>query len=398
MPKIFFFSRVRCYFFPLHFSRLPFVLSLFLSFSYDLHASFRSLYETDDSIISSVKKASADSYKYMELSKIRLNIQNFVDDDGLNVHLFKGKTGLESVFGYYQHNLGSVSFDRRKNQAIISFHGSKTADDWLSNFKLLSHNVSWGRRGKVHKGFYDIVDSGYQNLVSIIQSNISNHDAGDFEFVFTGHSLGGATSTLAASRFFSEFSSNIFPSVLLKSNQIKVITFSAPCVGDQTFSNWSSEVFHSNLIRFVSNLDPVPSVPMWNEQIGDEIRILFLEKIVGQINSSSSALSDQLNSGGLQPKIDFVKNVSGLVFSFPVELTKSSLAFVAGEALLLSHKIPEIDTLKSAFFEYKLRTFHLPEGSASRDDSQIRKPGEVGFFDTTRNPVMRTILSFFGGY
>ena len=388
------------------------ILTLFLSESI---ASFSILHDLDDSIILEARKAAVESYGYIGLPT---NVNQIIEPE-TQVHVFRGSTGHSNILsgGQFQHPLGTVSIYSNKNRAFIAFHGSENLDDWVSDLLATKQDAPSNLRGKVHRGFHDVVQSGYGNLVNILTENIENPN--EIEFIFTGHSLGGSTSTLAAAQFYSTFS-EIFPESLPSRNQIKVVTFSAPCVGDEDFASHIGQIFGSNLIRFTSNLDIVPTVPIWGSQAGDEIKILFLE----QTSDKFSSAKDKFNQPGFQPKFEVIKDELIPFGSFIFQIGKTGFQVgktVGGKfkteeviqtgieglkiistaskiVLTVSHRVPDIETLFSAFFHYKLRNSIAIEGTEMLDDSQILKPGQVGVFDSVRNPIVRAFLSLFGGY
>ena len=81
----------------------------------------------------------------------------------------------------------------------------------------------------------------------VIAQELKQHPAETL--YLTGHSLGGATATLAAARFSDM---GVLP------QQLQVITFGAPAVGDEAFANYYRN--RMNLSRIVISGDPVKSV------------------------------------------------------------------------------------------------------------------------------------------
>lgn len=374
------------------------ILVVFLVFSKSIIlASFTSLHESDDSIILEARKAAIESYGYINLSRK----VNHLAESEYHVHVFKGSTGHFLLGGTYEHSLGTVSISRQKKRILVAFHGSENLDDWVSDFLATKQNAPNGLNGKVHGGFYDVVQSGYGNIQNILKT-VENFN--EIEFVFTGHSLGGAAATLAAAQFYSNFSSTFLGSIPCK-NQIKIITFSAPCVGDKIFASHIEQIFSSNIARFTSNLDIVPKVPPWGEQAGNEITILFLEQSIDKFSQAK----EKFKQPGLQPKWQVIKNETAPFGTFVFQAGKACLkrdlnsfskaaASGMGIVLAVSHRIPDSETMQSAFFHYKLRNSIVIEGTETQDDSQVLKPGQVGIFDPVRNPFVRAFLSFFGGY
>lgn len=374
------------------------ILVVFLIFAKSvILASFTTLHESDDSIILEAKKAAIESYGYINLSRA----VNHLAESEYQVHVFKGSTGHSLFGGAYEHSLGTISMCRQKSRVLIAFHGSENLDDWISDLLATKQEAPNNLRGMVHRGFYDVVQSGYENILNILRTIDNFHE---IEFIFTGHSLGGATATLAAAQFYSNFSSTFLSSTLRK-NQIKIITFSAPCVGDEIFASYIEQIFSSNIARFTSNLDIVPNIPPWGVQAGDEIRILFLEQSIDKFSQAK----EKFKQPGLQPKWQVVKNEAAPFGAFVFQVGKACLkrdlnsfskaaASGVGIVLTVSHKIPDSETMQSAFFHYKLRNSIVIEGTETQDDSQVLKPGQVGIFDSVRNPLVRAFLSFFGGY
>ena len=119
--------------------------------------------------------------------------------------------------------------------AVLVFRGTSAFETWLSNLNTLQ--AGWDAGGLVHSGFknefYKIWDELNERL-SEIPPNVP--------LFYTGHSLGGAMATLAAS---------LRPPAA-------VYTFGSPKVGDIAFSRSLSEV---PIFRVVNNRDLVTLLP-----------------------------------------------------------------------------------------------------------------------------------------
>ena len=109
----------------------------------------------------------------------------------------------------------------------------------------------------VHRGFNDytrvalfqtpLKEFQGRTAGEVIAQELKQHPAA--MLYLTGHSLGGATATLAAARFSDM---GVLP------QQLQVITFGAPAVGDEAFANHYRN--RMNLSRIVISGDPVKSV------------------------------------------------------------------------------------------------------------------------------------------
>lgn len=127
---------------------------------------------------------------------------------------------------------------------VLAFRG--TEPDELSD--LLADLNAFPDKGM--SGGY--VHNGFQNEVEKIWDAILEHKekhAGCRKFFITGHSLGGAMATIAASRFNCRFNSTVDC----------LYTYGSPRVGTRGFVN-SCKFLH---YRHKNNNDLVTTVPLW---------------------------------------------------------------------------------------------------------------------------------------
>lgn len=126
------------------------------------------------------------------------------------------------------------------NEIVIAFRGTEPDEfaDLKADLNLWPDRAESG--GWVHNGFQNALDEIWNKIFLLIEA----HD--DKQLIFTGHSLGGAMATVAASR--------------CKHLDPKLYTFGSPRVGNADFVNSFKNVKH---YRFVNNNDIVPTVPMW---------------------------------------------------------------------------------------------------------------------------------------
>jgi len=159
---------------------------------------------------------------------------------------------------FSQANLREVHFFDSQNTecyvanndhfAIVAFRGSEI---WKKREKTdlnamvadLKTNIDirltdWEQGGKVHRGFKEALDEVWPDLLP----HIKNLHRKGCKIWMTGHSLGAALATLAASRF---------------GNVQGVYTFGSPRVGDGLFR----ELLKISIYRIVNNDDIVPHIP-----------------------------------------------------------------------------------------------------------------------------------------
>jgi len=118
---------------------------------------------------------------------------------------------------------------------VLVFRGTSTFGDWLSNLNTLP--ADWPQGGLVHRGFMEALEKVWGDVDDWLS-------AIDRPMFYTGHSLGAALATLAASR------STRPPCA--------VYTFGSPRVGN---SDFVATLGNTPVYRVVNNRDIVPNVP-----------------------------------------------------------------------------------------------------------------------------------------
>lgn len=155
----------------------------------------------------------------------------YADISGFDLHLTCG----------YQSGGMQAFVAGAQGVAVVAFRGTETDDpsDLFTdlNFPLTDWAPKGAQQGRVHEGFAgSLSEAFYHSLIAAIP-------AGTHRVLFTGHSLGAALATLAASRYAQ-------PGALY--------TFGSPRVGDATFARSLSHVEHA---RFADCCDMVTRVP-----------------------------------------------------------------------------------------------------------------------------------------
>lgn len=125
--------------------------------------------------------------------------------------------------------------------AIVAFRGTQP-DDWVDLFEISRFIPDSWDVGRVHRGFKSALDVVRPRL-----ENALNGLPRDCKVWFTGHSLGAALATLAATRYADRAAG--------------VYTFASPRVGDEDFTAHVKRLFGSRSIRYVHDHDIVTHVP-----------------------------------------------------------------------------------------------------------------------------------------
>lgn len=130
-------------------------------------------------------------------------------------------------------------FHQELGQYVLAFRGSELTSwkDWFVD--ALVFKQAWLQGGKVHSGFAGALDVIWPDIKESIE-NITS-------IIFTGHSLGGALATLAASR--------------LQSHCQKLVTIGSPAVGNAEFAYSTEKALAGKMARYVNCCDVVCRVP-----------------------------------------------------------------------------------------------------------------------------------------
>ena len=157
---------------------------------------------------------------------------------------------------------------RRGKSILIIFQGSNGLADWADNFKFWKENEKY-RKGslltlagdivgenisvKVHDGFHDQARLAYPCIKTAVDAYMQEIPMEEWDIIVTGHSLGGAVSTMTAFFLTRDFP-EIRPAVTL-------VPHASPRVGNKTFVT-SMNANVGRIVRTVFETDIVTRVPM----------------------------------------------------------------------------------------------------------------------------------------
>jgi len=166
--------------------------------------------------------------------------------DYTNLQSFSAKAG--GLFTEFDRPepFGFVAQDNRSKNVFVTFRGTQTPDDWLSNIAINQTAHPWGP-----------VEEGFAKLYAQCSSAMLNAvpRTGAPKVVATGHSLGGALSTLAAAD--------------LAINQVVVhlYNFASPRTGSPSFADTFNQKI-ATAWRMVNTEDLVTTVPLSTPNLG----------------------------------------------------------------------------------------------------------------------------------
>jgi len=163
----------------------------------------------------------------------------------IKTFFFKRKSIRYNVEGF---------FGERNNQLFITFRGTDSGTDWLSNSKFWKTNTPtyfrknkklWNNpKIKIHAGFAE----QYKAIFPTIINKVKHHD--NKGIIISGHSLGGALATICAYDL----------SLNYPEKEITVFSAGSPRVGNHYFSMSFKENINDHY-RLMNRFDIVPTVP-----------------------------------------------------------------------------------------------------------------------------------------
>ncbi len=156
----------------------------------------------------------------------------------------------DCIIDFIVINAGSQAlqgFDNTTNTIFTSFRGSSNMHNWIENIQVTHINPYENTSLAVEKGFYKDYEYIKKQLFENLDDLVSLYNTRDL--LITGHSLGGAASTLFAFDIAMEKDYNI----------LHFYNFGSPRVGNLAFC----EIFDFMIdgFRVVHNNDIVPSLP-----------------------------------------------------------------------------------------------------------------------------------------
>lgn len=154
-----------------------------------------------------------------------------------------------------------VTFCENKRRICVVFRGSESRKDWYYDLLIMKHKLSDDI--KVHSGFYKQLTENnvYNNIVSEVKKILDTHP--DFSIYITGHSLGGALSTLFGYMLSNEID-----------NQITVVSFASPRVGNYKWKQAFNAKNNLTHYRITNNRDIVTAFPLYRyHHVGHNIKL-----------------------------------------------------------------------------------------------------------------------------
>eukprot|EP00928_Gymnodinium_smaydae_P051339 TRINITY_DN34882_c0_g1_i1.p1 TRINITY_DN34882_c0_g1~~TRINITY_DN34882_c0_g1_i1.p1 ORF type:complete len:350 (-),score=11.35 TRINITY_DN34882_c0_g1_i1:57-1052(-) len=158
---------------------------------------------------------------------------------------------IRYIRGVSMGTQGYVAVDRPRNQIIVAIRGSNNPRNYIQDGMLFpSHFGPSPADARVHHGFMIAFQSIGEDITDAVAEG--ERSCPECEVLVTGHSLGAAMATLAASKLALNRSSN---------KSVRLFTFGSPRVGNAIFARWASALVSNRSMRMVREYDLIPSIP-----------------------------------------------------------------------------------------------------------------------------------------
>ncbi|KAJ4413210.1 hypothetical protein N0V91_000184 [Didymella pomorum] len=142
---------------------------------------------------------------------------------------------------------GFLALDHTNKLIVISFRGSQSLDNWLTNLDFGFTDTDICNGCSAHSGFYQSWLDARDAVIPAVRATVKQYPT--YTISVTGHSLGGAIAPFAAAQL-----RNLGFTVSL-------YTFGSPRIGGSAISSYISNQPGGNY-RVTHYNDPVPRVPL----------------------------------------------------------------------------------------------------------------------------------------
>jgi len=143
---------------------------------------------------------------------------------------------------------GFLAIDKKNSQIVLSFRGSNSIRNWITNFDfgLTSFPVTGCSNCQVHSGFYNAFKESQPKFLPALVAARKAYPS--FNFIVTGHSLGGAVASIAGA------------SLRTTGYPCDIYTYGSPRIGDDALATFISG--QAGVTARITHVDdPVPRLP-----------------------------------------------------------------------------------------------------------------------------------------
>lgn len=148
---------------------------------------------------------------------------------------------------------GFIARDDTREEIVVALRGSSSAEDFLTDVELVLEDfvvtgTSPPDGTTAHTGFLNAWNAVVDTVLSEVTTQLSENPG--YTIVTSGHSLGGALSSLAAITLQQNF----------PSSTVRMYTYGQPRTGNDDYAFWVNDEMGSNAFRVVHTTDGVPTI------------------------------------------------------------------------------------------------------------------------------------------
>jgi hypothetical protein len=142
---------------------------------------------------------------------------------------------------------GFVATDTTNKLIVLSFRGSRSIRNWVTNFIFPTTATTICPTCLVSQGFWGSWLEAQNNVLDAIAKARIQYP--DYKIVATGHSLGGALASLATGVLRSQ------------GTTVDLYTYGAPKIGLDAIASYLTNTTYGATYRVTHKADPVPKLP-----------------------------------------------------------------------------------------------------------------------------------------
>ncbi|KAJ7915328.1 alpha/beta-hydrolase, partial [Mycena leptocephala] len=164
-----------------------------------------------------------------------------------------GNTLVSTINNARTDTQGFIARDDNRKEIVVSMRGSTSAEDFVIDSEItltpfVSPGVNPPAGSTAHTGFLSAWNSIASSVIATVKAQVAAHPG--YQLVSTGHSLGGALSSLAGVALEQNF----------PGNTVRMYTYGQPRTFNPTGADFINTQFGSRAFRAVHTTDGVPTI------------------------------------------------------------------------------------------------------------------------------------------